>query len=315
MSQFPGTISFRPNNTATLFGPTRVPVLPGITLVTSNGYNPLFAGTPLFWLDAADAATTQLTSGNVTTWLDKSGNGRNATQAITSNAPTLVTAGQNGLNTLSFSGTPGSSGTCLNLPNFTTVPFTMFLVCKYDTLSAQSFAYSMVGSGFSPTFRYSGGGTSYTSNAIGIDNGGGGTRYAGLTEAGGPLANTGFNIHNFQLPASSAGTLFMNGVAGCNVDGFTYASGTNYTFPTIGGFAQAPTNSPFNGTMCEMVWYNATLSTDDRQKMEGYLAWKWGLQGQLPAAHPYKTINIYAQPQLVPLIQGRFSMPLSLSLK
>lgn len=312
MSGYPGTFSFQPNNTATLFGPTQVPVLPGIQLNTSNGYTPILAGTPYFWLDGADAATTQLTSGNVTTWLDKSGNGRNATQPTTSNAPTLVTAAQNGLNALSFSGTAGSSGTCLNLSNITTVPFTMFLVCKYNTLTATSFAYSMVGSGFSPTWRYSGGGTSYTSNAIGVDNGGGGTRYAGLTEAGGPLSNTGFNIYNFQLPASSAGTLFMNGVAGCNVDSFTYASGTTFTFPTIGGFAQLPTNSPFNGTICEMVWYNASLSTDDRQKMEGYLAWKWGLQSQLPAAHPYKNTNLYAQPQLIPAIQGTISMPLSL---
>ena len=26
----------------------------------------------------------------------------------------------------------------------------------------------------------------------------------------------------------------------------------------------------------------------DRQKVEGYLAWKWGLQASLDASHPYK---------------------------
>jgi hypothetical protein len=26
----------------------------------------------------------------------------------------------------------------------------------------------------------------------------------------------------------------------------------------------------------------------DRQKLEEYLAWKWGLQGSLPPTHPYK---------------------------
>ena len=31
-----------------------------------------------------------------------------------------------------------------------------------------------------------------------------------------------------------------------------------------------------------------TVNTADHQKTEGYLAWKWGLQGKLPAGHPYK---------------------------
>jgi hypothetical protein len=31
------------------------------------------------------------------------------------------------------------------------------------------------------------------------------------------------------------------------------------------------------------------LSTTDRQKLEGYLAHKWGLAANLPADHPYKS--------------------------
>ena len=37
----------------------------------------------------------------------------------------------------------------------------------------------------------------------------------------------------------------------------------------------------------EMLLYNAYLNTTDRQKVEGYLAWKWGLQANLPGGHPY----------------------------
>jgi hypothetical protein len=33
--------------------------------------------------------------------------------------------------------------------------------------------------------------------------------------------------------------------------------------------------------------YEAT--TDNRQKLEGYLAWKWGMVPNLPVDHPYKT--------------------------
>jgi hypothetical protein len=41
--------------------------------------------------------------------------------------------------------------------------------------------------------------------------------------------------------------------------------------------------------VAEMIVYNTAASSTDRQKCEGYLAWKWGLQGNLPAGHPYKS--------------------------
>jgi hypothetical protein len=39
----------------------------------------------------------------------------------------------------------------------------------------------------------------------------------------------------------------------------------------------------------EIVLYNVVLSTTNIQKIEGYLAWKWGLQANLPSGHPYKS--------------------------
>lgn len=38
----------------------------------------------------------------------------------------------------------------------------------------------------------------------------------------------------------------------------------------------------------EFVFCTSALSESDRQKLEGYLAWNWGRQGDLPAGHPYK---------------------------
>jgi hypothetical protein len=40
--------------------------------------------------------------------------------------------------------------------------------------------------------------------------------------------------------------------------------------------------------VAEIILYNSVLTTLQVQQMEGYLAWKWGLQGNLPANHPYK---------------------------
>jgi hypothetical protein len=39
--------------------------------------------------------------------------------------------------------------------------------------------------------------------------------------------------------------------------------------------------------IAEILIYNRSISTVERQRCEGYLAWKWGLQQQLPWNHPY----------------------------
>ena len=38
----------------------------------------------------------------------------------------------------------------------------------------------------------------------------------------------------------------------------------------------------------EVVCLTAPASTDIRQRIEGYLAHKWGLTANLPSNHPYK---------------------------
>jgi hypothetical protein len=44
----------------------------------------------------------------------------------------------------------------------------------------------------------------------------------------------------------------------------------------------------WNGDIGDIIIYNGVLSTGDRQKVEGFLAWKWDLQSNLPSNHPYK---------------------------
>jgi hypothetical protein len=38
----------------------------------------------------------------------------------------------------------------------------------------------------------------------------------------------------------------------------------------------------------ELIVIPSVVSVADQQRIEGYLAWKWGLQANLPAGHPYK---------------------------
>jgi hypothetical protein len=56
-----------------------------------------------------------------------------------------------------------------------------------------------------------------------------------------------------------------------------------------------------NSYIGEILYYQRTLSTDERQTVEGYLAWKWGLQGLLPLTHPYLLNNPAAVTTTIPV--------------
>lgn len=66
-----------------------------------------------------------------------------------------------------------------------------------------------------------------------------------------------------------------------NSTAITLANGPLNIGRWVGGGVTAMTAS-------EMIVIQSTLSSDDRQRIEGYLAWKWGLESNLPANHPYK---------------------------
>jgi hypothetical protein len=55
--------------------------------------------------------------------------------------------------------------------------------------------------------------------------------------------------------------------------------------------ANNTTNFGFNGDISEILIYNRTLTSTERQTLEGYLAWKWSLMTELPITHPYSYLN------------------------
>jgi hypothetical protein len=51
----------------------------------------------------------------------------------------------------------------------------------------------------------------------------------------------------------------------------------------------------FSGGISEFMYYNTVLSITEIQKVEGHLAWKWGLQTNLPSTpllHPYRNSSV-----------------------
>jgi hypothetical protein len=56
---------------------------------------------------------------------------------------------------------------------------------------------------------------------------------------------------------------------------------------TMCGGMSDPGSDHMEGAIHTIAQYNQVLSTDDRQKVEGILAWTYGIQNVLPASHPY----------------------------
>jgi hypothetical protein len=77
---------------------------------------------------------------------------------------------------------------------------------------------------------------------------------------------------NFTFSNQPPREMFIGGAAG------TMASGSS----DVG-------SDHLQGAIHTIAQYDQILSTVDRQKVEGILAWTYGIQNVLPASHPYAT--------------------------
>lgn len=230
------------------------------------------------WYDAADTTTTILSGANVTRWNDKSGSGFNAVSPAGSN-PTLRSAGLNGLNTIIFNGTSQFfqlQGA--NMLDFNTNDFAVFSVAQLNLNNNLQNLISK-NSPSRPQWRLSMENNQIQSAVFDIATGSGvssGTPSAGWAVLSGmTYRNTG-NIVVINGTAASAGTI----VGGSLTNSVNTTIGAGFTFGTYTRFWAAD--------IAEIVVFNTSLRLFQRQQVEGYLAWKWGLQGSLPASHPFR---------------------------
>jgi len=237
----------------------------------ANWWTPADITTTAWW-DAADATTITETAGRVSQWRDKSGSNYHWGQATGAAQPTTGTRTIGGLNALDFSSNHmalTSSG-----PQPGTGNTLVLAVVHADTFGTAS----------------------GTSNRILNFRAGTGTLY-GLFNHQGKIS---YNQTNSFAPAQqtmTSGTRIFGGYR----TGSTLAVGTGGTYTgitqTAGAFtldhwylgAYDPTNTPgfWDGMIAEIVYLHA-YDLETRQKIEGYLAWKWGQETSLPANHPYK---------------------------
>jgi hypothetical protein len=239
-------------------------------------WNPSMITTAL-WLDAADAGTVTTVSGAVSQWNDKSGNSRNFAQSTIAARPAFTASGLNSKTVMSFDG--GDSLTASF--SLAVTSESVFVVLKYASASssfARIFSQSDSGSDFDNTGHYipllrSGTAASLASYAT------------GSSRSPISLAYDTWGIVS-SIHTGSQITNYINAAAG---DNFSHTLDKTFTRFALGAQAANTPGGFLNGSIAEVVLLPAAATETQRQKLEGYLAHKWGLTANLPSDHPYKT--------------------------
>jgi hypothetical protein len=233
---------------------------------TSYAYIPLASET-LFWYDAAEQSSVTLSGGKVSSWADKGPNLYNLAQANSSYQPSYQTTGWNG-------GTKpyldwGTASNSNALTNNTAMSIReLFVVAQYEggsTFGNWEGLANPVNDSVSP-FLTGSGTTWFSGGAFGAN-----TFVNGATATGGGA-----------LPGLlSPGLVHGRSASAVAIPGFVVGLDRAYTSLSRG----------WRGKIAEVIGYASTLSVNDRQKIEGYLAWKWGTQSSLVTGHPYKNAS------------------------
>ena len=255
-------------------------------------FNPLQVSGLAFWLDAADVNSVGLNGSRVTAWRDKSGNNRNFIQTTVSNQPTYGTF-------LSQPGIlfTGASFTYLSNTYIQTgsAGRNMFIVFYDIATSANSF-------GNPPILYMATGGINQAGdwrgafdgalNYLGVD-----ARQAAYLYSTSPARTAMRSRRCIAMWGIVSGAAFNTA--------YVYGNGTQFTtlvnsFAFTGqlnvqnlGLTHIGGSGPGSGgyltsVISEVLYYASDITTPQRQQVEGYLAWKWGIVNDLPANHPFK---------------------------
>jgi len=254
--------------------------------------------TPAVWLDAADSATITLNGSTVSQWNDKSGNDNHVSNGEASTQPAYLTTGWNGKPTVYFTKAGEEFLFKAGVSNF---------AANDDYTLASAFEFLQPNNNWDMVA-----GWRSVPNTSNSPNGGtpvlqGMSGYPAPAEIG--VHNTDVTDTRIKVDVTSrlgkkiatvgrsGGTDGNGGEVTVTSTGFsqpTYQTNGTQTWISAAATGFQVGGKQQNGTaygdkyISEVVGCNTKLSTDDRQKLEGYLAWKWGLQGNLPIGHPYK---------------------------
>ena len=244
----------------------------------------LQAARPVAWFEAD--AITGVSSGNrLSAWLDASGNGYSAIQAISSQQPLFVTNAWNGLPAVRFT---AANATCLTLTRPVRDDFT--IVCVFRSTQGLN----------TGTLYYQGAGL-VSAEVAGVTNDFGSCLFASGTVCAGTgnpdtalVSGGGYNDgqpHVFTFTRNeNAGqvVLWVDGAAA----GFTLGSTAPLTAPAqVALGAQLTKENYFSGDLGEVQMFTNVLADAERQAVEIGLGTKFGILPPAPAALTAQLLN------------------------
>jgi hypothetical protein len=274
-------------------------------LPVTRPFLPLDVSNCALWLDAADFQTLILSNTDVSQWTDKSGRARNFIQGTSGSRPTYISNGLNGYPTIQFASKFLSNA---GFPLYASASSGMSFFAVFSTTNRnqQTAIMQQMWNGslnFTETeigFSYASG-SGYSSNnygSIGLHRGNG-----AVTETASNTINSNIT-YAYSAIASNTGTtptsvgLFLNGTQYTSVD---FSAGVSNGFYSSGSYPvyssavylgarndRGPINNYLAGDIAELILYNTMISPAQRQRIEGYLAAKWGLRSSLPSTHLLK---------------------------
>ena len=266
--------------------------------LTDYTYNKSYLPGLTAWYDAADPLGTGFQPANgttISTWADKAGESLNP--MIATGSPTYTTGSQNGLPGITVSGNSG-----------TTITTFFQTQIAPGTFLAELDAFVVYKNTSSVTYN-----TLITRNTLGNNYGNpldlvnqnyvAGLSNATFNTSSYNVYNTATSIFNINISQNTTASSKMTGYTNGTAMTFSLSGGSSTWTPsdignilTLGSRGDRLTG--FNGLFYEVMVFNFPLTTGGRQYVEGYLAWKWGLQASLPTTHPYYLAapNIYTLP-------------------
>jgi hypothetical protein len=232
------------------------------------------------WYDASDASTITESGGNVSQWNDKSGNNRHMTQGNGSNQPKWgVGATINGMPVMHYEGTFDEMFID-GMPDIDVTELAHVTIVEAKTAGdwpALGVVQNTAGTdkldnrlSCSPT----GGAFKHVFNLDGAA-----TNWNSANQS--PLAEENPFLCTFWYDGANA-TVRSNG--GQFTDTKDPADGGTFTINKIKVGRESNTPRNYQGEI--IILDTSDLATI--QLCEGYLAWKWGTQSELPGGHPYK---------------------------
>ena len=231
------------------------------------------------WFDATDSSTITLSSGSLTQWNDKSGNGRNLTAVSGYANATVSSAFQNGLNVFNFSG----NGLYRTAANTAVYPQDVYIVVALKSTTTH---VDVIGVGATNTGNFN----SLTFGEYSASRWHNGSSYFDRTPncvSSTTETSTSFLLIQWSI-ANNNFLIRRNGTQLVQTATYTYTLPAGSIFQI--GYRHPDNNGVnFSGYIGEIVVFNNQIGTTDRQNIESYLAQKWGLVSSLAAGHLNET--------------------------